>query len=109
MLGTADARAVAIGVAAGLVLGKFVGILAGTWAAVRFGLAVLPDGVRWPHIAGIAALGGIGFTVSLFIAGLAFDDPQLADAAKLAILAASTLAAIIGAMVLRSVGREPSC
>jgi NhaA family Na+:H+ antiporter len=57
-------------------------------------------------MAGIAALGGIGFTVSLFISGLAFDDPQLADAAKLAILVASTAAAVVGAVVLRCAGRS---
>jgi len=101
MLATSSARAVAAGVALGLVVGKVVGIMAGGWAATRLRLAVLPEGVRWSHMAGIGALGGIGFTVSLFIAGLAFDDPQLADAAKLAILVASTAAAVIGAAVLR--------
>ena len=101
MLATSSARAVAAGVALGLVVGKVVGIMAGSWAADRLRLAVLPEGVRWSHMAGIAALGGIGFTVSLFISGLAFNDPQLADAAKLAILVASTMAAIIGAVLLR--------
>jgi NhaA family Na+:H+ antiporter len=101
MLATSSARAVAAGVALGLVLGKVVGIMAGSWAATRLRLAVLPEGVTWSHMTGIAALGGIGFTVSLFIAGLAFDDPRLADAAKLAILVASTAAALVGAFVLR--------
>ncbi len=101
MLATSSARAVAAGVALGLVLGKVVGIRAGSWAATRLRLAVLPEGVTWSHMTGIAALGGIGFTVSLFIAGLAFDDPRLADAAKLAILVASTAAALVGAFVLR--------
>ncbi len=102
MLGTSSARAVAAGVALGLVVGKVVGIMAGSWAATRLRLAALPEGVRWSHVAGIAALGGIGFTVSLFVSGLAFDDPRLADAAKLAILAASTAAAVVGAVVLRT-------
>lgn len=101
MLGTRDARAVAAGVAVGLVVGKVVGILAGSWAATRLGLAALPDGVAWRQIAGIAALGGIGFTVSLFISGLAFEAAQLEDAAKLAILLGSTLSAVIGTLVLR--------
>jgi NhaA family Na+:H+ antiporter len=101
MLGTADARAVAAGVAAALVVGKVVGIMLGSWAAVKLGLAALPEMVRWPHIAGIAALGGIGFTVSLFIAGLAFADPELGDAAKLAILGASTASAVVATIVLR--------
>ncbi|HEX2850405.1 MAG TPA: Na+/H+ antiporter NhaA [Acidimicrobiales bacterium] len=106
MLGTGGARAVAAGVVVGLVVGKAVGILAGSWAATRLRLAALPEGVTWAHVAGIAALGGIGFTVSLFIAGLAFDDPQLADAAKLAILVASTAAALIGTILLRRASTE---
>jgi NhaA family Na+:H+ antiporter len=86
---------VAARVALGLVVGKIVGIMAGSWAAT------LSEGVTWSHLAGIAALGGIGFTVSLFISGLAFDSPQLTDAAKEAILGASTGAAIIGVLLLR--------
>ena len=58
------------------------------------------------HIAGIAALGGIGFTVSLFISGLAFDDPRLADAAELAVLVASTAPAFAGAVVLRKASHQ---
>ena len=100
MLGSPSARAVAAGVAAGLVAGKFAGILAGSWIAVRLRLAVLPQDVRWAHMRGLAALGGIGFTVSLFITGLAFTDAQLADAAKLAILVASTASALAGAALL---------
>jgi NhaA family Na+:H+ antiporter len=106
MLATAGARALAAGVALGLVLGKFVGIMAGSWTATRLRLAALPEGVTWSHMAGIAALGGIGFTVSLFIAGLAFNDAQLADAAKLAILVASTAAAVVGTLVLRRAARS---
>ena len=105
VLGSADARSVAAGVTVGLVVGKLTGILAGSWAAIRLRLAVLPDGVTWAHMIGIAAVGGIGFTVSLFIAGLAFDDPRLSDAARLAILLASTAAALIGAAILARAGR----
>ena len=108
MLGTSSARAVAVGVALGLVVGKIVGIMAGSWVATRLRLAVLPEDVRWSHMAGIAALGGIGFTVSLFISNLAFDDAQLANAAKLAILVASTAAAVVGTIVLRRTGRSSS-
>src|SRR4051812_24194690 len=89
------AATVAIAIAVGLVLGKFIGIFAGSWIAVRTRIATLPAGVGWSHMAGIAALGGIGFTVSLFITGLAFGDDHLADAAKLAILGASTVSAAI--------------
>jgi NhaA family Na+:H+ antiporter len=107
MLGTGSARAVAAGVALGLVVGKVVGIMAGSWTATRLRLAVLPEGVSWAHVAGIAALGGIGFTVSLFISSLAFDDPQLVDAAKRAILVASTADALVGAIVLRKSAQHP--
>ncbi len=67
--------------------------------SVRLGVARLPDGVGWSHITGLAAVGGIGFTVALFIAGLAFDGALLADA-KLAILAASLVASVTGSLLL---------
>ena len=107
MLSGAGATRVAVGVVVGLVAGKLLGILAGAWLGTRLRLAVLPPETRWAHLAGAAALGGIGFTVSLFIAGLAFADPQLADAAKLAILAASVAAAVVGAGILLS-SRTPT-
>jgi NhaA family Na+:H+ antiporter len=100
MLNPTGATRVALGVVVGLLAGKLVGILAGAWLGVRFRVAVLPAETRWAHLAGAAALGGIGFTVSLFIAGLAFSDPALADAAKLAVLAASVAASLIGAGIL---------
>jgi NhaA family Na+:H+ antiporter len=100
MLSARGATNVAVGVIAGLVVGKLAGIVLGAWLGVRVRLAVLPNATRWSHIAGVAALGGIGFTVSLFIAGVAFTDPALADAAKAATLTASVSAATIGAAVL---------
>ena len=63
-----------VGVFLGLVVGKLVGIAAFSWLAVRTGLGRLPDGTRWGHIVGVGAVAGIGFTVSLFITGLAFDE-----------------------------------
>ena len=78
----------------GLVVGKTVGISAASWLAVRLGWADLPSGVTWRHLIGAAALGGIGFTVSLFIAALAFEDPVLVDKAKIGVLAASVLATV---------------
>ena len=60
------------GIVVGLVVGKLVGIAGFTWLACRLGVGALPDGTRWPEIVGIAALGGIGFTVSLFVSNLAF-------------------------------------
>lgn len=91
---------VAIGIALGLVVGKLVGVTLATWLAVRSGVAVLPEGATWSSIAGVAAIAGIGFTVSLFITGLAFEDPALAEAATLAILVASVVAAAVGAAIL---------
>ena len=92
--------AVTVGVIAGLVVGKPLGITLFAWAGARLGLLERPAGVSWPEIVGVAALAGIGFTISLFIAGLAFDDPALIDAAKIGILGGSLLASLLGAWIL---------
>lgn len=97
---------VAAGVGIGLVVGKTLGITAAAWLAVRTGLGRLPEGATWPMVAGIAAIAGIGFTVALFIAELAFDSGALQDAAKIGVLGASTLAAVVGAIVLRRACRS---
>ncbi len=81
-------------------VGKLAGITAFTWAAARLGIGVLPEGATWRGIVGVAAVAGIGFTVSLFITGLAFDDVRLQDEAKIGILAAAIIAGVIGAGVL---------
>ena len=101
VLDAPGALAVAAGVTVGLVIGKLVGVVGATWLAVRMRVASLPPEVRGELI-GIGALAGIGFTVSLFITGLAFDDPALRDAAKAAVLVASIAASILGALVLRT-------
>lgn len=103
-LSEAAGSTLVLGVAAGLVLGNTIGIPLGAWIAIRLGLARLPEGVEWPHIIGAAALAGIGFTVSLFVATLAFDDPALVDQAKLAIVGASLVAGATGASILRLYG-----
>ncbi|MDY0957274.1 Na+/H+ antiporter NhaA [Sphingomonas sp. CFBP8993] len=90
-----------LGVVAGLALGKPLGFLGFTWAASAMGLAQRPVGVTWPMVIGIGALAGIGFTISLFIAGLAFGDGEMREAASLGVLIASILAAGIGYAVLR--------
>jgi len=87
---------VTIGVMFGLVLGKFTGITLFSWAAVRTGIARLPTGVRWKHMLGAAWLAGIGFTMSLFIAQLAFTSPDMIEQAKIGILLGSALSAAIG-------------
>jgi NhaA family Na+:H+ antiporter len=99
---------VVAGVAAGLLLGKPIGITFAAWIAVRFGWAALPANVSWPMIHGAAWLGGIGFTMALFISGLAFGDSPLQDAAKVGILSASTTAGVVGALVLRRFSRTQS-
>jgi NhaA family Na+:H+ antiporter len=91
---------VTYGVFLGLVLGKLIGITAFTWLAVRLGLGTRPDGARWSHIVGVAALGGIGFTVSIFVAELAFDDLALIRDAEIGIFAASIVAGALGSLLL---------
>ena len=100
-LGAPGAREVVIGVVLGLVVGKIVGISAFSWIAMRFGLGALPSGVSARQLAGAAALAGIGFTVSLFVAGLAYPTPILESAAKVGVLVASALASLAGFLILR--------
>jgi Na+:H+ antiporter, NhaA family len=90
------AQSVTLGVIAGLVVGKFAGVSLFSWIAVRLGLARLPNGVAWRHLLGAAWLAGIGFTMSLFIAELAFRDCAMVEEAKLGILVGSCLCAIAG-------------
>lgn len=91
---------VTLGVAAGLFLGKQIGIFGITWAAVRLGWAQLPPDISWRALYGVSLLCGIGFTISLFIGALAFGDPGLQDAAKLGVLAGSLLSGLAGMLVL---------
>jgi NhaA family Na+:H+ antiporter len=98
------ANPIALGVGAGLVVGKQVGVLLFSWLAVRLGIASLPAGTRWSQLYGVACLCGIGFTMSLFIANLAFTDPATLDIAKTGILGASFVAGVIGYTVLRRTG-----
>jgi NhaA family Na+:H+ antiporter len=97
---------VAVGVFLGLVLGKQIGITLAAWLAVRLRLAALPTGANWSQLYGVAWLGGIGFTMSLFVTELAFEQAQLAASAKLGIFAASATAAAIGCGLLVALGRR---
>ncbi len=101
--GEALAHPVTLGVILGLVLGKPLGITLFSWLAVRTGLAELPAGVSWRAIHAVSWLGGIGFTMSLFIAGLAFPDGGLVDESKVGIFAASIAAGLGGWLLLRGV------
>jgi NhaA family Na+:H+ antiporter len=92
---------VTLGIVAGLVVGKQVGVILFAWGVVRLRLADLPEDVGWRHIYGAGLLAGIGFTMSLFIGSLAFGEGALLDAAKTGILLASLLAGMAGWLVLR--------
>ena len=99
--------AVGAGIVSGLVLGKPIGIVLASFAAVRLKLCVLPAGVRWRHVLLVGLLGGIGFTMSIFIANLAFEDLPLLAAAKFAVLVASVLAATLGLLLGRAARPRP--
>ena len=108
--GAAIASTIGLGVIVGLVLGKPIGISLASWLAVRTGFASLPAGIGWRTLVGAAVLGGIGFTMSLFIAALAFgDSPEALTSAKLGTLAASVIAGVVGWLMLHftSARREP--
>jgi len=91
----------------GLVVGKATGIVTAAWLAVRSGIAVKPEAYSWRQLIGAGALGGIGFTMSLFIAGQAFANPADYAAAKIAIFIASLIAAVLGTIILYPRRHEP--
>jgi len=93
---------VSIGVTLGLVIGKFIGVLLFTWLLVKSGIGALPEGATWKHIMGVALLAGIGFTMSLFVSALAFDNAVMINQAKYGILLASLIAGIAGVIVLKA-------
>jgi NhaA family Na+:H+ antiporter len=95
-LAATDARGVVLGVVLALIAGKSTGIFAGSWLAVRLGWCQLPVGVTWRGVLLVGCLSGIGFTMSIFIATLAFGDARLLGAAKLGVLLASLTAGIAG-------------
>lgn len=88
------------GIAMGLFLGKQIGIFSSIWLATRLGFATKPKDASWTQVYGVSLLCGIGFTMSLFIGGLAFTDVAQGDAVKIGVLAGSMLSALSGAMVL---------
>jgi NhaA family Na+:H+ antiporter len=90
------AARVSLGIGLGLLIGKPIGITFFAWLAVRAGLAQLPRGVTWPQIVATGFLAGIGFTVALFVASLAFSDPVHGAAAKVGILLGSVCAIVVG-------------
>ena len=90
-----------LGIAAGLFVGKQIGVFVFSWVAVKTGLCRLPEGANWLQIYGIACLTGVGFTMSLFIGTLAFDQAQQLNEVRLGVLLGSTISAIAGVIVLK--------
>lgn len=95
-LNAAGAQSALFGVAIALIVGKPLGVLLGTWLPVRLGLCTLPAGMDWAGVTLIGLLAGIGFTMSIFVANLAFAEPVLLDAAKLGVLCGSLASAVLG-------------
>ena len=98
---------VALGVASGLFFGKLIGVFGATFLAVKLGIGQLPRGVGWAKIAGVSLLSGIGFTMAMFVAGLAYGSPTTLDTAKLGVLIGSSVSGLIGFLVLRSATKLP--
>jgi NhaA family Na+:H+ antiporter len=92
-----------LGIIIGLVVGKSIGIITTCWICIRSGLSKLPDQASWKQIFGVGLIAGIGFTMSIFIAMLSFNDPTMIEEAKLAILIGSLLSGVIGSIYLTSV------
>ena len=102
-LGQTITHPIALGIILGLLLGKQMGIFGLSWLAVKTGLARLPSGVTWGHVYGASWLGGIGFTMSLFIGALGFKDPETLELAKVGILIGSLVAGVGGYLILKRV------
>ncbi len=105
-IGDAMTSPVAGGIVVGLVAGKVVGISGFAWLAVRLRIARLPENTTWSDIVAVSAVAGIGFTVSIFVTGLAFGGDPLEDVAKVAVMVASLLAAAIGSTLLVMAARR---
>ena len=107
-LSDALGSSVTLGIAAGLLFGKAAGIFGLTWLAVRLGIGQLPSGVQWRHVLGVGFLGGIGFTVAIFVSAIAFTDQAMVDQAKMGVFGSSLLAGAAGYLFLRFAGTRTS-
>lgn len=103
---SSEIGSVGMGVFFGLLIGKPLGIFLASWGAVRSGLAEMPAGANWRMLFAVACLGGIGFTMSLFVDSLAYTDPDLIDRGKIAILMGSVAAAIFGSLLILFISRK---
>lgn len=99
---------VGLGILLGLFLGKPIGICLMSWLSVKLKVAQLPEHTNWKHVAGLGLLGGIGFTMSIFIALLSFSEPSLQTAAKFAVLVASVVSGVAGYLVLKTISWRKS-
>ncbi|MEG2319034.1 MAG: Na+/H+ antiporter NhaA, partial [Mucinivorans sp.] len=97
-----------LGIELGLIIGKPIGIVLFSWIIIKMGLSQMPQGATWPKLIGVGCLGGIGFTMSIFIDMLAFSDPTMVSYGKMAILTASVIAGIVGSVVLMNTKKVES-
>lgn len=95
-----------LGIIVGLIVGKSIGILGTSWICVKSGLSKLPEGAGWKHLFGVGLLGGIGFTMSIFISMLSFNDPILVEEAKLAVLVGSLVSGSLGYLYLSGLAKK---
>lgn len=95
-----------MGIILGLILGKSLGIFSTCWICVKSGISSLPEGAKWSHMFGVGLLGGIGFTMSIFVSMLSFSDALHIEEAKLAILVASLLAGVLGYLYLKMISKK---
>jgi NhaA family Na+:H+ antiporter len=102
------AETLPLGIAVGLAIGKPLGILGCAALAVRSGVARLPDGCSWHHLAGVGCLAGIGFTMSLFVGALAFASPEVLASVRVGVVTGSLLATILGIAILMTAGAAPA-
>ena len=102
----ASSSGITWGILLGLVVGKPLGIVGFAWLAVKVRIASLPKGARWSDLVGVGMVAGIGFTVSLFVTGLAFSNPRQVEDAKIGVLIASAVAGIAGFVFLRLIGQR---
>lgn len=96
-----------LGIAAGLFLGKQIGVFGATWMMVKLGLAQLPHGANWMMVWGLSMLAGIGFTMSLFIGSLSYEGDAMMNMVRLGVMSGSAVAAVVGYLVLRRATRPP--
>lgn len=105
-LGAAVSNPVSLGIIAGLLVGKQVGITLTAWLTVRFGWSRLPYGVTWPQIYGISWLGGIGFTMSIFVSTVAFGTEDLLQVSKIGVLIASVISGLVGYAIVKRYSKD---